>query len=68
LKTNHGFTIIASVQLDENGHSYFTVGFWTKNSKFYVLKAGTKIRLHLKEPGHKIYANFLDDTIRPDFV
>ena len=37
-------------------------------SKFYVLKDGTKIGLHIKGPGHEIYANFLDKIIRPDFV
>jgi hypothetical protein len=68
LNTNHGFTIIASVKLDEHGHSYFGAGLWTEISKFYVAKAGTKIALHLKEPGHMIYANFPDDIIRPDFV
>ena len=35
---------------------------------FYVLKARTKIALHIKEPGHELYANFPDDIIHPDFV
>ena len=34
----------------------------------YVLKAGTKIALHIEGPGHEIYANFLDKIIRLDFV
>jgi hypothetical protein len=68
LNTNHGFTIVASVKLDEHGHSYFGAGLWIEISKFYVVNAGTKIALHLKEPGHMIYANFPDDIIRPDFV
>ena len=57
LKTNHGFTIVATVRLDERGDSYFGTGLWKEISKFYVLKAGTKIALHIKEPGHEIYAN-----------
>ena len=36
--------------------------------KFCVLKAGTKIALHIEGPGHEIYANFPDKIIRPDFV
>ena len=48
LNTNHGFTIVASVRLDEHGHSYFGTGLCTEISKFYVVKAGTKIALHLK--------------------
>ena len=39
-----------------------------KKSKFYVLKDGTKIALHIKGPGHEIYANFPDKIIYPDFV
>ena len=39
-----------------------------KKFKFYVLKVGTKIALHIKGPGHEIYANFPDKIIRPDFV
>ena len=66
--TNHGFTIVATVRLDERGDSYFGTGFWKEISKFYVLKAGTKIALHIKGPGHEIYANFPDKIIRPDFV
>ena len=66
--TNHGFTIIATVRLDERGDSYFGTGFWKEICKFYVLKAGTKIALHIKGPGHEIYANLPDDIIRPDFV
>ena len=46
----------------------FGTCLWKEISKFYVLKAGTKIALHIKEPGHEIYANFPDDIIRPDFV
>ena len=68
LNTNHGFTIAASVKLDEHGHSYFGMGLWTEISKFYILKAGTKIALHIKEHRHMIYPNFPDDIIRPDFV
>ena len=68
LNTNHGFTIVASVRLDECGHSYFAKGLCTEISKFYVLKAGTKIALHIKGPGHEIYANFPDKIIHPDFV
>ena len=65
---NHGFTIVATVRLDEHGDSYFGTGFWKEISKFYVLKAGTKIALHIKEPGHEIYANFPNDIIHLDFV
>ena len=68
LNTNHGFTIVASVRLDEGGHSYFSTGLSIEISKFYVLKAGTIIALHIKGPGHEIYANFPDDIICPDFV
>ena len=68
LNTNHGFTIVASIRLDECGHSYFAKGLWTEISKFYVLKAGTKIALHIKESGHEIYANFPDNIICPDFI
>ena len=52
LHTNHGFTIIATVLRDERGDSYFGAAFWKEISKFYVLKAGTIIALHIKEPGH----------------
>ena len=48
LNTNHGFTIVATVRLDEHGDSYFGTGFWNEISKFYVLKAGTKIALHIE--------------------
>ena len=68
LNTNHGFTIVATVRLDERGASCFGTGLWKEISEFYVLKAGTRIPLHIKEPGHQIYANFPDDIIRPDFV
>ena len=68
LNTNHGFTIVATIRLDERGDSYFGTGHWKESSKFYVLKDGTKIALHIKEPDHEIYANFPDDIIRPDFV
>ena len=68
LHTNHGFTIVATVRLDEHGDSYFGTGFWNEIAKFYVLKAGTKIALHIEGPGHEIYANFLEKSIRPDFV
>ena len=68
LHTNHGFTIVATVRLDERGDSYFGTGFWKEIAKFYVLKAGTKIALHIKGPGHEIYANFPDKIIRPDLV
>ena len=47
LYTNHGFTIVATVRLDERGDSYFGTGFWNEIAKFYVLKAGTKIALHI---------------------
>ena len=68
LHTNHGFTIVANVRLDERGDSYFGTGLWKEISKFYVLKAGTKIALHIEGPGHEIYAYFPDKIIRPDFV
>ena len=68
LHTNHGFTIIATVRLDECGDSYFGTGFWKQIAKFYVLEAGTKIALRIKGPGHEIYANFPDKIICPDFV
>ena len=68
LHTNHGFTIIATVKLDERGDSYFGTGFWNEIAKFYVLKTGTKIALHIEGSGHEIYANFLDKIIPPDFV
>ena len=58
LNTNHGFTKIATVRLDERGDSYFGTGLWKEISKFYVLKVGTKIALHIEGPGHEIYANF----------
>ena len=68
LHKNHGFTIVATVLLDERVDSYFGAGFWKEISKFYVLKAGTKIGLQIKGPGHEIYANFPDKIICPDFV
>ena len=68
LHTNHGFTIIATLRFDERGDSYFDAGFWKYISKFYVLKAGTKIALHIKGPSHEIYANFPDKIIHPEFV
>ena len=68
LHINHGFTTVATVRLDERGDSYFGTGFWKEIAKFYVLKAGTKIALHIKGPGHEIYANFPKKIIRPDFV
>ena len=68
LHTNYGFRIIATVRLDEHGDSYFGTGFWNEIAKFYVLKAGTKIALHIEGPGHEIYANFPDKIIRPGFV
>ena len=68
LRTNQGFTIVATIRLDERRDSYFGTGFWNEIAKFYVLKAGTKIALHIEGPGHEIYANFPDKIIRPDFV
>ena len=68
LHTNHGFTIVATVRLDEHGDSCFGTGFWNEIANFYVLKVGTKIALHIKGPGHEIYANFPDKIIRRDFV
>ena len=68
LHTNHGFTIVAIVRLDECGDSYFGTGFWKEIAKFYELKADTGIALHIKGPGHEIYGNFPDDIIHPDFV
>ena len=68
LNTNHGFTIVATIRLDERGDSYFGTGLWKEISKFYVLNTGTIIAQHIKEPGHEIYANFPDDIIRPKFV
>ena len=67
LHTNHGFTIVATVRLDERGDPYFGTGFWREISKFYELQAGTGIALHIKGPGHEIYGNFPDDIIRPNF-
>ena len=67
LHINHGFTIVATVRLDERGDSYFGTGFWNEIAKFYVLKAGTKIAVHIEGPHHEIYANFPDKIIRPDF-
>ena len=55
-------------KLDEDCHSYFEAGLWAEIPKFYVLKAGTKIALHIEGPGHEIYANFPDKIIHPDFV
>ena len=68
LHTNHGFTIVATIRLDECGDSYFGTAFRKEICKFYVLKAGTKIALHINGPVHEIYANFPDKIIRPDFV
>ena len=68
LHTNHGFTIIATVRLDEHGDSYIGTSLCKEISKFYVLKAGTIIALHIKECGHEIYANFPDKMIHPEFV
>ena len=68
LHTNHGFTIVATVLLDEHGESFYGAGFWKEISKFYELKAATRIALHIKGPGHEMYANFPDDIICPDFV
>ena len=68
MNTNHGFTIVATVRLDEHGDSYFGTGFWKEISKFYELKAGTRIALHIKGPSHEIYANFADKIIRLDFA
>ena len=68
LHINHGFTIVATVRLDERGDSYFGTGFCREISKFYELRAGTRIALHIKGPGHEIYGKFPDDIIRPDFV
>ena len=59
---------MATIRLDEHGDSYFGTGLWKEISKFYVLKVGTKIGLHIKGPGLEIYANFPDKIIRPDFV
>ena len=67
LHTNHGFTIVATVRLDERGDSYFGTGFWNEIAMFYVLKAGTKIALHIEGPGHEIYANVPDKIIHPEF-
>ena len=67
-QTNHGFTIVATVLLDEHGDSYFGASFWKEISMFYVLKAGTKIGLHIKGHGHEIYANFPDKIICLEFV
>ena len=48
MHTNHVFTIVATVRLDEHGDSYFGAGFWKEMSKYYVLKVVTKIALHIK--------------------
>ena len=68
LHTNHGFIIVDTVLLDECGDSYFGAVFWKEFSKFYLLKVGTEMALHIKVPSHEIYANFPDKIIRPDFV
>ena len=44
------------------------LAFGMKLLSFYVLKAGTKIALHIEGPGHEIYANFPNKIIHPDFV
>ena len=38
LNTNHGFTIVATIRLDERGDCYFGTGFWKEIPKFYVLR------------------------------
>ena len=48
LNTNSGFTIVATIRLDERADSYFGTDLWKEISKFYVLKAGTIIALHIK--------------------
>ena len=68
LHINNGFTIVATLRLDERGDSYFGTGFWKEISKFYEQKAGTRIALHIKGPSHEIYANFPDKIICPEFV
>ena len=68
LHTNHGFTIVATVRLDERGDPYFGTGFWRELAKFYALQAGAGIALHIKGPGHEIYGNLPNDIICPDFV
>ena len=68
LHTNHGFTIVATLRLDERGDPYFGTGFWREIVKFYELQAGTGIALHIKGSGHEIYANFPDKIIRLGFV
>ena len=68
LNTNDGFTIVPTIRLDERADSYFGIGFWNEIAMFYVLKAGTKIALHIKGPDQEIYANFPDKIICPDFV
>ena len=47
---------------------YFDAGLWRAFYKFYVLKVGSKIMLHLPEVDHIIDAIFPDDIIRPWFV
>ena len=68
LNRKHGFTIVATIRLDERGDSYFGTSLWNEIYKFYVLKAGLIIALHIKGPGHEIYANFPGVIIHPDFV
>ena len=43
LHTNHGFTIVATVRLDERGDSYFGTSFWNEIARFYVLKLALKL-------------------------
>ena len=43
LTMEYGFTMMVSVKLDKDGHSYFNADLWRKMAKCYQLKAGNKI-------------------------
>ena len=46
LTMQHGFTMMVSIKLDKDGHSYFDVYLCRKMSKCYEMKAGNKILVH----------------------
>jgi hypothetical protein len=51
LTTQHGFTMTVRVKVDKDGHSYFDADLWRKFSKFYELKAGSKILVRAPQSG-----------------
>ena len=51
LTMQHGHTMMVSVKLDKDGHSYFNADLWRKMSKCYELKAGNKILVRAPQPG-----------------